>query len=447
MVTAGVFLLIRCSPMLSYSGNVLIAMTILGAVTALFSATVGLVQNDIKRVIAYSTCSQLGYMVMIAGLTQFNVSLFHLYNHAFFKALLFLSAGSIIHALSNEQDMRKFGGLTQRLPFLYMVITVASLALMGIPFLTGFYSKDVILEAAFVKSDWTSLFAYWFGGVTAVLTAFYSFRLIYLTFWVRTSAVKWAIEHQHPMTNIELFGLSFLALASIFIGFVSREFFNGVGTPFFSNSVAASPATFLMEMETLPVVIKLLPFIGSTAGAAASIVLLTQSNWMLMWSNSLSTFKFLASKWYFGLIQNMYVSRYILLAGYAAIWLMDRYLLEQLGSWKQALFSQNGSLTLSAHHADNYLAQNTASNRVNAHFLARYYTWSIWHWVRGTTFNLTPSNSKVNDYLRSKISYWKALVWTNNLFWRALNTGFIPNMLSTMLYVILIGFGVVHILF
>jgi len=160
MVTAGVFLLIRCSPMLEYSGFVLIAMTILGAVTALFSATVGMVQNDIKRVIAYSTCSQLGYMVMIAGLTQFNVSLFHLYNHAFFKALLFLSAGSIIHALSNEQDMRKFGGLTQRLPFLYMVITVASLALMGIPFLTGFYSKDVILEAAFVKGDLTSLFAY-----------------------------------------------------------------------------------------------------------------------------------------------------------------------------------------------------------------------------------------------------------------------------------------------
>jgi len=160
MVTAGVFLLIRCSPLLAYAGNVLIGMTILGAVTALFSATVGLVQNDIKRVIAYSTCSQLGYMVMIAGLTQFNVSLFHLYNHAFFKALLFLSAGSIIHALSNEQDMRKMGAMAQRLPFLYTVMTIASLALMGIPFLTGFYSKDVILEAAFVRGALTALFAY-----------------------------------------------------------------------------------------------------------------------------------------------------------------------------------------------------------------------------------------------------------------------------------------------
>jgi len=160
MVTAGVFLLIRCSPIFEYTAEVLTLMTILGGVTALFSATVGLVQNDIKRVIAYSTCSQLGYMVMIAGLAQYNVSLFHLFNHAFFKALLFLSAGSIIHALSNEQDMRKMGAMAQRLPFLYTVMTIASLALMGIPFLTGFYSKDVILEAACVRGDLTALFAY-----------------------------------------------------------------------------------------------------------------------------------------------------------------------------------------------------------------------------------------------------------------------------------------------
>jgi NADH-ubiquinone oxidoreductase chain 5 len=162
MVTAGVFLLIRCSPLFAYTGEVLTVMTVLGGVTALFSATVGLVQNDIKRVIAYSTCSQLGYMVMIAGLSQYNISLFHLFNHAFFKALLFLSAGSIIHALSNEQDMRKMAGMAQRLPFLYVVITIASLALMGIPFLTGFYSKDLILEVAFVDSSrgFTSLFAY-----------------------------------------------------------------------------------------------------------------------------------------------------------------------------------------------------------------------------------------------------------------------------------------------
>ena len=153
MVTAGLFLLIRCSPLLSYAGNVLAIMAVLGAVTALFSATVGMTQNDIKRVIAYSTCSQLGYMLMIAGLSQFNVSLFHLYNHGYFKALLFLSAGSIIHALGGEQDMRRMGGLAQRLPFLYVVIMIASLALMGIPFLTGFFSKDTILEIAFATGS------------------------------------------------------------------------------------------------------------------------------------------------------------------------------------------------------------------------------------------------------------------------------------------------------
>ncbi len=445
MVTAGVFLLIRSSPLFEYTGNVLSIMAILGAITALFSATVGMVQNDIKRVIAYSTCSQLGYMVMIAGLTQFNVSLFHLYNHAFFKALLFLSAGSIIHALSNEQDMRKMGGLAQRLPFLYAVITVASLALMGIPFLTGFYSKDVILEAAFVKGDLTALFAYWFGGLTAIITAFYSFRLIYLTFWVRTAATKNSIEHQHPMTNIELLGLSVLALSSIFIGFVSRDFFNGVGTSFFGNNVAASPTTVLMEMETLPVVIKLLPFIGSTAGAAASIVLLSQSNWLTMWSANLSMFKFLANKWYFNMLQNMYVSRYVLLAGYAAIWLMDRYLLEQIGSWKNTLFTQKQTVISGAYHQDNYLAQVRVPSLVNVHFAARFYTWTIWQWARGSEFNLTTSHSSLWDLLRSNLSYWKLALWTSNLFWRALNTGYIPNMIASMLYMILLGFGVLYI--
>ena len=445
MVTAGVFLLIRSSPLFEYTGSVLSIMAILGAVTALFSATVGMVQNDIKRVIAYSTCSQLGYMVMIAGLTQFNVSLFHLYNHAFFKALLFLSAGSIIHALSNEQDMRKMGGLSQRLPFLYAVITVASLALMGIPFLTGFYSKDVILEAAFVKGDLTALFAYWLGGLTAIITAFYSFRLIYLTFWVRTAATKNSIEHQHPMTNIELLGLSILALSSMFIGFASRDFFNGVGTGFFGNNVAASPVTVLMEMETLPVTIKLLPFIGSTAGAAASIVLLSQSNWLSMWASNLNVFKFLANKWYFNMLQNMYVSRYVMLAGYAAIWLMDRYLLEQIGSWKNTLFMQKETMISSAYHRDNYLAQVTRPALVNVHFAARFYTWIIWQWARGSEFNLVSSNSTYLNLIRSKLTYWKLTLWSSNLFWRALNTGYIPNMIASMLYIILLGFGVLYI--
>jgi NADH-ubiquinone oxidoreductase chain 5 len=149
MVTAGVFVLIRSSPLLEYAPTVLISVTVIGGLTALFAASVGLVQNDIKKVIAYSTCSQLGYMVLACGLSNYTTSLFHLVNHGFFKALLFLSAGSVIHGLMDEQDMRKFGGLIGRLPLTYTMILIGSLSLMGFPFLTGFYSKDAILEYAY----------------------------------------------------------------------------------------------------------------------------------------------------------------------------------------------------------------------------------------------------------------------------------------------------------
>jgi len=151
MVTAGVFLVIKCSPIFEYAPKILIFITFIGALTAFFSATVGLVQNDIKKVIAYSTCSQLGYMIFACGLSNYHIALFHLSNHAFFKALLFLSAGAIIHSLSNEQDMRKYGGLLYLLPFTAVMLLIGSLSLMGFPFLTGFYSKDLILEVAYAK--------------------------------------------------------------------------------------------------------------------------------------------------------------------------------------------------------------------------------------------------------------------------------------------------------
>lgn len=151
MVTAGVFLIIRSGPFFEGSPLALTIITIVGALTAFFAATVGVVQNDLKKVIAYSTCSQLGYMVMICGLSNYSVSLFHLMNHAFFKALLFLSAGSVIHAVRDEQDMRKMGGLIHSLPFTYVMIFIGSLSLMGFPYLTGFYSKDLILELIYEK--------------------------------------------------------------------------------------------------------------------------------------------------------------------------------------------------------------------------------------------------------------------------------------------------------
>lgn len=160
MVTAGIFLIIRCSPLFEYSLFILNLITIFGALTTIFAATVGLVQNDIKKIIAYSTCSQLGYMAFVCGTSNYSVGLFHLSNHAFFKALLFLSAGSIIHSLSNEQDIRKMGGLINLLPYTYAMMLAGSLSIAGFPFLSGFYSKDIILEVAYTKYTLNSLFAF-----------------------------------------------------------------------------------------------------------------------------------------------------------------------------------------------------------------------------------------------------------------------------------------------
>jgi NADH-ubiquinone oxidoreductase chain 5 len=195
MVTAGVFLIIRCSFLFEHSEIVLNLMTIVGSLTALFASTTALCQNDIKKVIAYSTCSQLGYMFFACGLSSYEVSFFHLSNHAFFKALLFLGAGSIIHAILDEQDMRKMGGLKNLLPFSYAITLIGSLALTGFPFLTGFYSKDVILEIAFAKYTTLSHFSYFLGTFSAFFTAFYSTRLICLVFLNNPNGHKNAILH------------------------------------------------------------------------------------------------------------------------------------------------------------------------------------------------------------------------------------------------------------
>ena len=183
MVTAGVFLIIRCSPLIEYNPWILSLLLIIGGITCFFSATIGLFQNDLKKVIAYSTCSQLGYMVFICGMSNYSLALFHLFNHAFFKALLFLSAGCIIHAMGDEQDMRKYGGLLKIMPFTYSTFFIGSLSLMGFPFLSGFYSKDLILEIVSCAVNFDGILAYWLGLFSAFLTAFYSTRLIFLTFY------------------------------------------------------------------------------------------------------------------------------------------------------------------------------------------------------------------------------------------------------------------------
>lgn len=188
MVTAGVFLIIRVNSLFEASPFALVVVTTFGALTAFFAATVGAVQSDLKKIIAYSTCSQLGYMVMVCGLSNYSVGLFHLVNHGFFKALLFLGAGSIVHAVQDEQDLRKFGGLLQSAPLTYVVLLIGSLSLAGFPFLTGFYSKDLIIELSF--GQYYLVFAFWLAGFAAFLTAYYSARLLLLTFVVRTNLVR-----------------------------------------------------------------------------------------------------------------------------------------------------------------------------------------------------------------------------------------------------------------
>merc|ERR1711991_609191 len=230
MVTAGDFILLRSSPLLEYSVNVLFFIAILGGLTSFFAATTGAFQYDLKKVIAYSTCSQLGYMVFACGLSNYNVSFFHLTNHAFFKALLFLSAGAVIHALYDEQDMRKMGGLVNLLPFSYIMITVGSLALMGIPFLTGFYSKDLILEVAYSKFSFIGSFTFWLGTLSAFFTAFYSFRLVFLTFLNRPNSPKVIILKAHDATFLMSLVMVALSFGSIFFGYIFKDLFVGLGT-------------------------------------------------------------------------------------------------------------------------------------------------------------------------------------------------------------------------
>jgi NADH-ubiquinone oxidoreductase chain 5 len=231
-VTAGVFLICRCSSLFEYAPNVSFIVTILGGRTAFLAATTGLVQNDLKRVIAYSTCSQLGYIVFAAGLSGYTVSIFHLSNHAFFKALLFLGAGSVIHAMADEQDMRKIGGLINLLPLTYITTRVGSLALRGFPFLTGFYSKDVILELAYGSFTIEGRFVHTLGSLVAFFTAYYSIRLVALVFRRPVNGLRSNYEQAHESPIPIKFPLIVLSFASLFVGYTSRDIRIGLGTDF-----------------------------------------------------------------------------------------------------------------------------------------------------------------------------------------------------------------------
>jgi NADH-quinone oxidoreductase subunit L len=274
MVTAGVFLVARCSPMFEFSPTALAFVTIIGAMTAIFAATIALTQNDIKKIIAYSTCSQLGYMFFACGVSAYSAGIFHLATHAFFKALLFLGAGSVIHAMHHEQDIRKMGGLYKKIPFTYAMMWIGSLALAGFPPFAGFYSKDVILEAAFMSHAPFAKFAYCLGLLAAFLTAFYSWRLLFMVFHGKTNADKKTFDHAHEAPKNMLIPLGLLAFGSVFAGIFGDKFLHIVSAHqnFFKESIfiALKNQNLLEEIHHSPILVKLSPLLVGVVAIALS---------------------------------------------------------------------------------------------------------------------------------------------------------------------------------
>jgi len=263
MVTAGVFLVIRCSPLFEYSQTALNVVTVVGMTTAFFAATVALVQNDIKKIIAYSTCSQLGYMFFAAGIGAYHVAIFHLFTHAFFKALLFLASGCVIHSFNDEQDIRSMGGVWKKIPYTYALMIIGTLALTGFPLLSGYYSKDAIIEFAYLKGSTLGYFASGVGIITALLTAIYSWRLILKTFHGKYNNREHKFISIHESPTIMLMTSSLLAIGAIFVGAAFKDIFIGdASSDFWNNSILFlepvihdHPPTWLLVITPLIVIL------------------------------------------------------------------------------------------------------------------------------------------------------------------------------------------------
>nr|YP_009329940.1 NADH dehydrogenase subunit 5 [Didymosphenia geminata]API83127.1 NADH dehydrogenase subunit 5 [Didymosphenia geminata] len=337
MVTAGVFLLARSSFIYEFIPNILEIITVFGALTAFFAATTGLVQNDMKRVIAYSTCSQLGYMVFACGLSNYTVGFFHLSNHAFFKALLFLSAGSVIHSVNDEQDMRKMGGLKNLAPFTYSMVVIGSLALIGFPFLTGFYSKDLILEVAYGKYSSLGYLSYILGSLGAFCTAFYSMRLTYLTFLSKPMGHRKVICYAHDSGTYICVALGCLAIPSIFIGYLTKDMMVGVGSSFFGTAVFVNLNNFnIFDAEFINTFYKTLPVNLSLLGFFLALLLYVfYNNLLFKIKTSLlgkKVYNFLNRKWFFDKIYNELFSQFFFKFSFSISYkFIDRGIFEVLG--------------------------------------------------------------------------------------------------------------------
>ena len=281
MVTAGVFMVCRLSPIFEYSETALAVVTIVGASTAFFAATVGLTQNDIKRVIAYSTCSQLGYMFFAAGVSAYGAAMFHLFTHAFFKALLFLGSGCVIHAMSDEQDMRKMGGIRKMVPITYVYMWIGSLALAGIGIpgiggFAGFHSKDIILESAWMANSIFGNYAFWLGLVAALMTAFYSWRLLFLTFHGEARCDEKTLAHVHESPVSMWLPLTVLAAGAVVAGYIGHDAFAGGGETmkeFWGNSLFMLPTHSALEnAHNAPLWVKVSPLAVGLVGIAIAYI-------------------------------------------------------------------------------------------------------------------------------------------------------------------------------
>ena len=305
MVTAGVFLVARMSPLFEYAPTALAVVTVIGASTAFFAATIGCVQNDIKRIIAFSTCSQLGYMFFACGVSAYQAGVFHLTTHAWFKALLFLGAGSVIHAMSNEQDIRKMGGIWRLIPVTFAVMVIGNLAITGIPFFAGYYSKDMVLEAAHAANTWVGNYAFTLGITAAFLTSFYSWRLIFLTFFGKPRADHHTMDHIHESPPIMTVPLGLLALGAIFAGMIGYEHFVGEGRlEFWRDSILVLSSHDSIEAvhhHHPSFLIKYLPLIVSLAGLGLAYLMYIRRPELpaRLAAAFPGVYQFLLNKWYF----------------------------------------------------------------------------------------------------------------------------------------------------
>ena len=364
MVTAGVYLLMRSSPLLEYSSTVLLLCLWLGAITTIFSSLIGLFQQDIKKVIAYSTMSQLGMMVIAVGLSSYNLALFHLINHAFYKGLLFLGAGAVIHAVVNNQDFRKYGGLIKFLPLTYSVILIASLSLVAFPFMTGFYSKDFILESAYGQFHFSSIAVYFVAVIGAIFTTLYSVKVIYLTFLTNPNGSIHYYKHAHESDIFMSIPLIILGVFSIFFGYIAKDIYLGLGSNFFiDNSIFIHPLHEIMidtEFAVLSL-FKLLPFILTITFSILAIIFSeflseTFINFKLS-RMGYFIFGFFNQRFLVELYYNKYITNLILNLGGQTTKILDKGSIELLGPYgleKGLVFISKNITNLSNSIVTNY---------------------------------------------------------------------------------------------